>query len=155
MQRPPTEPTEPTSNDPTTPPLVTDAAQLARACAVFLPGDPARSGTIAFWSPDGVVGDDRTRAAVDPALAELTVVRPTADGVGTVTVPAVLLPVRTALPLLARTRGASDAHPATAFWGAATLLALHFVARGLVLPGCRRATTTPGGSARWDRTTPS
>ncbi|MEU5179678.1 DEAD/DEAH box helicase [Streptomyces longwoodensis] len=51
------------------------------------------------------------------------------------TVPAVLLPVRSALPLLARARGAADAHPATAFWGAATLLALHFVARGLLLPG--------------------
>ncbi|MFI1374024.1 DEAD/DEAH box helicase [Streptomyces longwoodensis] len=135
MQRPPTEPTEPTPDDPTTPPLVTDAARLARACAVFLPGDPARSGTIAFWSPDGVAGGDRTHAAADPAPAELTVVRPTADGVDTVTVPAVLLPVRTALPLLARARGASDAHPAAAFWGAATLLALHFVARGLVLPG--------------------
>ncbi|WP_435854633.1 DEAD/DEAH box helicase [Streptomyces longwoodensis] len=115
-----------------------------------MPGDPARTGTVAFWSPDGTVGGHRTLVAAeattaglaladavlaDAALADLTVVRPTADGVGTMTVPAVLLPLRSALPLLARARGAADAHPATAFWGAATLLALHLVARGLLLPG--------------------
>ncbi|NKQ25225.1 hypothetical protein HF200_12390, partial [Streptomyces galbus] len=136
-------PTVPVPATPTALPLAADsphdAAHLARACAVFLPGDPARTGTVAFWSPDGAVERDGTAddhaAATGPALTALTVVRPTADGVRTVTAPAVLLPLRTALPLLARVRGAADAHPATAFWSTAALLALHFVARGLVLPG--------------------
>ncbi|MGJ5761557.1 DEAD/DEAH box helicase [Streptomyces galbus] len=136
-------PAAPVPATPTALPLVADsphdAAHLARACAVFLPGDPARTGTVAFWSPDGAVERDGTAddhaAATGPALTALTVVRPTADGVRTATAPAVLLPLRTALPLLARVRGTADAHPATAFWSTAALLALHFVARGLVLPG--------------------
>ncbi len=51
------------------------------------------------------------------------------------TVAALHLPVRDALPVLTRARAAAHASPATAFWGAASLLALQFVARGLLLPG--------------------
>ncbi len=51
------------------------------------------------------------------------------------TVSALHLPVRDALPVLTRARAAAHASPATAFWGAASLLALQFVARGLLLPG--------------------
>lgn len=50
-------------------------------------------------------------------------------------VPALHLPVREALPVLTRARADGQASPATAFWGAAALLGLQFVARGLLLPG--------------------
>jgi superfamily II DNA or RNA helicase len=86
---------------------------LIRCSAVFLPGDPARTGRIAFWHPDGgalPAGD---------------------DGQG----PALLLPVGDALPVLTRARAASDASGSAAFWGAAAVLALQLAARGLLLPG--------------------
>ncbi|MFE9781502.1 DEAD/DEAH box helicase [Streptomyces sp. NPDC005775] len=52
-----------------------------------------------------------------------------------ITVPALLLPVAEAVPLLARARHLRSAHPATRCWGAATLHALHLVSRGRMLPG--------------------
>ncbi|MGW6460602.1 ATP-dependent helicase, partial [Streptomyces sp. NPDC055078] len=107
--------------------------------AVFLPAPLPREGRIAFWHPDG---DALPRDATD----EITVVReaPPAGrpGDGTPggdirsrTVPAVLLPVAEAVPLLVRARRHPAAHPAAACWGAAALHALHLVARGRLLPG--------------------
>ncbi|MDL5200062.1 DEAD/DEAH box helicase [Streptomyces sp. ALI-76-A] len=98
---------------------------------MFLPGDPARTGAVAFWRPDG---------GVPPVVAsgragDLTVVLPGEVGVERVSVPAVLLPVRAALPVLTRARALPHADRGTAFWGTATVLALHFLARGLLLPG--------------------
>ncbi|MFC8434106.1 DEAD/DEAH box helicase [Streptomyces sp. NPDC057253] len=52
-----------------------------------------------------------------------------------VELPAVLLPVRAALPVLTRARASAQGHRATEFWGAAAVLALQCVARGLLLPG--------------------
>ncbi|WP_425423719.1 SNF2-related protein [Streptomyces exfoliatus] len=77
-----------------------------------------------------------------PTGAEITVV----DGADLrpVTVPALTLSVRDALPLLARARCSDTASPSTAFWGAASLLALDLVARGLLLPGL-----TPGDLDAW------
>lgn len=49
--------------------------------------------------------------------------------------PALLLPLTEAVPLLARARHLRSAHPATRCWGAATLHALHLVSRGRMLPG--------------------
>ncbi|MEU9706582.1 ATP-dependent helicase, partial [Streptomyces sp. NPDC047981] len=96
--------------------------ELVHCSAVFLPADPPRAGRIAFWSPED-----------PPASAErLTVV---GDDVRPRTVPAVLVPVRDALPLLTRARFSDEASPAAAFWGAASLLALHLAAQGLLLPG--------------------
>ncbi|MGW6910789.1 DEAD/DEAH box helicase [Streptomyces sp. NPDC054940] len=46
-----------------------------------------------------------------------------------------MLPVRTALPVLTPARADAQAHRAATFWGAATVLALQLVARGLLLPG--------------------
>ncbi|MCT4351891.1 DEAD/DEAH box helicase [Streptomyces sp. Je 1-79] len=102
--------------------------ELARCSAVFLPADPPRAGRIAFWSPDGAPPADD----LPPMDDRLTVV---ADDVRPRTVPAVLLPVRDALPLLTRARFSDSASPAAAFWGAASLVALHLAARGLLLPG--------------------
>ncbi|MFI1165775.1 DEAD/DEAH box helicase [Streptomyces sp. NPDC020801] len=114
--------------------------ELDHCCAVFMPADPARTGRVAFWHPDG-----RAPAAVgSAAVEELTVVLPRDDGVEPVTVPAVTLSVRAALPVLTRARATGQGHRATVFWGAAALLGLHVVARGLLLPGL-----SPGDHDVW------
>ncbi|MFM9615665.1 DEAD/DEAH box helicase [Streptomyces niveiscabiei] len=115
-----------------------DVPEPSRCHAVFVPGDPARTGRVALWRPDG--------GALPPvgSAGSLRVVRPAGAGVETVEVPAVFVPAREALPLLTRARVAPDAHPSAAFWGAAALLALQFVARGLLLPGL-----SPGDHDAW------
>ncbi|MER5710584.1 DEAD/DEAH box helicase [Streptomyces sp. NPDC002122] len=148
------------------------ARELTLHAAVFLPADPPRAGRIAFWSPEGdalpavvpanaagAVAEVATAdtsvtelattdtsvtglATADTSVTELTVVD--GDSGRTVTVPARALSVRDALPLLAEARFADDASPAATFWGAASLLALDLVARGLLLPGL-----TPGEHDAW------
>ncbi|HEV7625082.1 MAG TPA: ATP-dependent helicase, partial [Streptomyces sp.] len=63
-------------------------------------------------------------------------------------VPALVLPVGEALPVLTRARSAQDHHgqppTAAAYWGAAALLALQLAARGRLLPGL-----TPAGHDAW------
>ena len=112
-----------------------EISELARCCAVFVPAEPTRTGSVAFWHPDG----DRPPVVGSGSVEELTVVLPGDDGVELVTVPAVLLPVRAALPVLTRARAAAYAHRAAAFWGAAAVLALQLAARGLLLPGLSAA----------------
>ncbi|WP_079030040.1 DEAD/DEAH box helicase [Streptomyces ambofaciens] len=117
----------------TAPPVAPSAfSALAHCCAVFLPGDPARTGSVAFWLPDT---EDPPAVAPDLPTERLTVVLPDGDGVRPVSVSAVLLPVRSALPVLTRARVRADGHRATEFWGAVAVEALHLVARGLLLPG--------------------
>jgi hypothetical protein len=77
----------------------------------------------------------------DDALAPLTVV---ASDLRTVTVPALMLPVPEALPVLTRARAAADSSGSADFWGAASLLALQLAARGLLLPGL-----SPTGMDAW------
>jgi superfamily II DNA or RNA helicase len=124
----------------TSPATSSDIPELARCCAVFVPGDPARTGGVAFWRPDGEAPPDVAAGRV----TDLTVALPGDHGVEPVTVPGVVLPVRAALPLLARARVAAQGHRATVFWGAAALLALRFSARGLLLPGL-----SPGDHDAW------
>ncbi|MER6615479.1 DEAD/DEAH box helicase [Streptomyces xantholiticus] len=101
---------------------------LTHCSAVFLPGDPSRTGHVAFWNPD-----DGALPVTGDAVRPLTVV--TADA-RTAEVTALLLPLRDALPVLTRARAAAtDASGSAAFWGAAALLALQLAARGLLLPG--------------------
>ncbi|MFE7122879.1 DEAD/DEAH box helicase [Streptomyces sp. NPDC057617] len=102
-------------------------SELARCSTVFLPADPARTGRTAHWHPDGAeppsaLGSVEELAVVDTCGHPLTV-------------RALLMPVPASLPLLTRARTHADASPSTAFWGAAALLALHFAARGRLLPG--------------------
>ncbi|WP_230196842.1 DEAD/DEAH box helicase [Streptomyces coriariae] len=113
-------------------PLATpfEISELARCSAVFVPGTPARTGGVAFWRPD----DDALPAA-GRRVEDLSVVLPAGSGVALARVPALLLPLEEALPLLTRARAVPDSHRAAAFWGAAALLALRCVARGLLLPG--------------------
>ncbi|MEV6997045.1 DEAD/DEAH box helicase [Streptomyces sp. NPDC093982] len=113
-----------------------EISDLAGCCAVFVPGDPVRTGRVAFWRADGgTVPLAAAGSAEEPAVEDLTVALPGEDGVELVSVPAVLLPVRAALPVLTRARASDQAHRAGVFWGTATVLALQLVARGLLLPG--------------------
>jgi superfamily II DNA or RNA helicase len=105
-----------------------------------MPGDPARTGCVAFWRPDG----EAPPAVTSASAADLTVVVPGGDGVEPLSVPAVLLPVRAALPVLTRARADAHGHRSTVFWGAAAAHALHLVARGLLLPGL-----SPGDHDAW------
>ncbi|MGW2083714.1 DEAD/DEAH box helicase [Streptomyces sp. NPDC001880] len=123
------------------------AGRLLRCAAVFLPAPLPRAGNIAFWDPDGGALPDPGEVCGHPAdpgspahgarAGEITVVRRhgKGDGVRRRTVPAILLPVAAALPLLARARHQVSAHPATRCWGAAALQALDLAARGRLLPG--------------------
>ncbi|MFE6153153.1 SNF2-related protein [Streptomyces sp. NPDC057889] len=108
-----------------------EISELVRCCAVFVPGDPAREGRVAFWRPDG----ERPPHTEAGTPEELSLAVPGDTGAERESVPAVLLPVRAALPVLTRARATAQAHPTAVFWGAATVLALQFVARGLLLPG--------------------
>ncbi|MER7395188.1 DEAD/DEAH box helicase [Streptomyces sp. NPDC000151] len=114
---------------------------LSRCAAVYVPGDPPRTGRIAFWWPDGGPSPDGEPlpdgfAAGTVSAERLTVALPSEEGqVVTREVPALFLPVAAALPVLTRARVSRTAHPAAAFWGAASVVALHLVARGRLLPG--------------------
>ncbi|WP_327689583.1 DEAD/DEAH box helicase [Streptomyces tubercidicus] len=117
---------------------------LAGCAVVFLPAQPPRAGKVALWRPDGgplpdlVARGGEEGAWSGPGGAEqgtLSVARRHGNGARSRTVPAVLLPVAEAVPLLVRARHAPTAHPAAACWGAATLHALHLTARGRMLPG--------------------
>ncbi|MFD4693153.1 DEAD/DEAH box helicase [Streptomyces sp. NPDC058463] len=117
------------------------ADRLVRYAAVFLPAALPRDGRIAFWDPEGgspcAVADGPPGDSGDPpyTVTELTVVGLHGAGASRRTVPAVLLSLADAVPLLARARHRASAHPATRAWGAAALHALTLVARGRLLPG--------------------
>ncbi|UNZ16209.1 DEAD/DEAH box helicase [Streptomyces sp. 891-h] len=133
-------------------------SQLTHHVAVFLPADPPRRSKIAFWlrdgappQPEGVLTAQNGTAPDSPQgrpeTVELTVVLPTDDGVETRTVPAVTLPVATALPVLTRayaTREEDGTEPTAAFWGAGVLFALRLAAQGRLLPGL-----SPAGYDAW------
>ncbi|MGW2326936.1 DEAD/DEAH box helicase [Streptomyces sp. NPDC001700] len=118
-----------------------EIAELCRSTAVFLPGDPSRAGRVAFWRPDDPPPGE------SGSTEELTVVVPDGTGVHTRTVRARVLPLSAALSVLTRARARAAARPggersdregtdpATAFWGAAAVLALQLAARGRLLPG--------------------
>jgi superfamily II DNA or RNA helicase len=124
------------------PPAATpsEISELSRCSVVFAPADPARGGSVAFWHADG----SAPPRAAEGSVEHLTVALPGDDGIELVGVPALVMPVRQALPVLTRARAHAQAHPAAAFWGAATVLALQLVARGLLLPGL-----TPADHDAW------
>ncbi|MFF2138505.1 DEAD/DEAH box helicase [Streptomyces sp. NPDC058193] len=113
-----------------------EISELSRCSAVFLPADPARTGLIAFWNADGSTPPPSSGKPTDMAVAGT-------DG-SPYLVPASLMTVREALPVLTRARADSLASPSAAFWGAAGVLALQLVARGLLLPGL-----SPGDHDAW------
>ncbi|MFI2204828.1 SNF2-related protein [Streptomyces sp. NPDC020192] len=124
---------------PTAPP--SELSELARCCVVFLPSDPARAGRFAFWRWDG----EAPPAVTDGSAAELDIVLPAEDGgVEQARTPALLLPAPSALSVLTRTRALPEGHRSARFWSAACELALHFLARGLFLPGL-----SPGDHDAW------
>ncbi|MGX7673082.1 DEAD/DEAH box helicase [Plantactinospora sp. DSM 117369] len=110
----------------------------AGCAVVFEPADPPRAGVLAFWRPDGgPLPDDGPGRG-----GELTVAVPDGAGVRARMVPARRLPVGDALPLLLADPAPAD--PALAYWAAATVLALHLVARRRILP-----TVSPAGFDAW------
>ncbi|MGW5248405.1 SNF2-related protein [Streptomyces sp. NPDC004129] len=118
------------------------SAALSACEAVFLPGDPAREGRVAFWRAAGGKMPD---CDVEPG--ELTVVRPHGNGIRRRRVSAVLLPVAQAVPVLTRARTmvpSGNASVSAAFWGAGALIALQLAARGRLLPGL-----SPTGFDAW------
>ncbi|MBM4826717.1 DEAD/DEAH box helicase [Streptomyces althioticus] len=84
------------------------AEQLACCAAVFEPGDPARTGRIAFWRPDG--GTPPPTPGGEPGEAGLVV--PDGDGFTVRTVPVVRLTPSCALPALLHARRATATPPA-------------------------------------------
>jgi superfamily II DNA or RNA helicase len=110
--------------------------ELTACAAVFVPSDPPRAGQVAFWRPDGL--------PVPAAADRLTVVRPHGVSVRRRAVEARLVPVKDALAFLTEARRRPGADPASAFWGAATVLALQLLGRGRLLPG-----VSPGGFDAW------
>lgn len=122
-----------------------ETADAAVRCAVaFLPAQPPRAGKIGLWRPDGgplpdagstgsAAGTPQVGGGAEPA--RLTVARRHGNGARSRTVPALLLPLAEAVPLLLRARHDPAADPAAACWGAATHHALHLAARGRLLPG--------------------
>ncbi|MEV0323748.1 DEAD/DEAH box helicase [Streptomyces sp. NPDC050658] len=108
-----------------------EISELSRCSVLFVPDDPARAGRVAFWHPEGGAPPTCTGGVVE----ELAVAAPGDDGVRLAAVSALLLPVRTALPVLTRARATAEAHPTATFWGTAGVLALQLAARGLLLPG--------------------
>ncbi len=116
---------------------------------------------MAFWRPDGAPASGPATDSAIGSAEELTVVvpvdgaddsphddpthpdptGPTGLDVRTRTVRALVLPLGEALPVLTRARaraaqaGPGQCDPATAFWGAAAVLALQLAARGRLLPG--------------------
>ncbi|WP_129843571.1 DEAD/DEAH box helicase [Streptomyces sp. RFCAC02] len=120
-------------------PLPTPLVTALTACsAVFLPADPPRDARIAFWRPDGTPPAPEGAvpdAATTAESGTVRVVLRTDDGTtAAVTVPALLLPVADALPVLTRARAAGTG-TAAAYWGSAALTALQLAARGRLLPG--------------------
>ncbi|MGW2709741.1 DEAD/DEAH box helicase [Streptomyces sp. NPDC001356] len=111
-----------------------------RLASVYLPAPLPRQGRLAFWDPAG----DPLPTTSGGDLEELTVVRRHGAGVRRRQVPALILPLAEALPLLAGARRDPAVHPATACWSAAALHALRLVARGRLLPGL-----TPAGHDAW------
>ncbi|MGW2420926.1 hypothetical protein ACWC0C_17020 [Streptomyces sp. NPDC001709] len=106
---------------------------------MFPPSVPARTGRLAFWRPEG----EAPAVVADGSPAELDVVLPAAQGgLEPVRTPALLLPVHRALP--SRARALREGHRSAGFWSAACQLALHFLARGLLLPGL-----SPGDHDAW------
>ncbi|MDQ1006509.1 superfamily II DNA or RNA helicase [Streptomyces sp. V4I23] len=123
----PSPPAEPTLS-------VSAVSGLARCPALFLPGDPARAGRVAFLLPDG---DDAP--ATEYRTGERGTITVVTEAVHTADAPALLMPVADALPVLTRARALSGASDAAAFWGAAAVFALQLAARGLLLPGLSAA----------------
>ncbi|WP_445398534.1 DEAD/DEAH box helicase [Streptomyces sp. LE64] len=118
---------------PRTPDVPLDAvSDLARLTVLFLPSDRAGAERMAFWSS----WDELLPPALVGETTDITVVVPDEEtGVTTISVPARLLEIRAALAVLAPSQGLPPAGATAAFWHSASLLALHFAARGLLLPG--------------------
>jgi hypothetical protein len=119
-----------------TAPFVSNTVELSRCTAVFMPGDPPRTGRVVFHGV-GLPGSA-------DALRQVTIVAAHGAAVRRRSVPALELPIAEAMPILARAAPQDGADPAASFWGAVSLFALRLVAQGRLLPG-----VSPDGFDAW------
>ncbi len=99
--------------------------------AVFVPGDPPRTGHLALWPPPESAG-------VPPGeVGEIDLVLPSGTGVRRRRVPALLVSVTDVIGWLAGPP--TECSPSLAAWMAAARLGLQLVARGRLLPAASAA----------------
>ena len=127
------------------------ALSLAGLDVTFLPGDPPRSSRFAAFRLDDDHGDesseDRLAGLGEQATIEL--VLPAGRSVRRRRVPATLLPIATALPLLLDLEN-SPATTATArIWASVLTAGLNLIARGHLHPA-----VSPSGMDAWRRRAP-
>ncbi|WP_238335053.1 DEAD/DEAH box helicase [Kribbella amoyensis] len=111
-------------------------SELGGLAAVFRPADPPRAGTVTFWDP---AGEPLPLGAGEVTELDVLVAAGNGEAPEPRRVRGVEVPVAEAVPVLGRARRDRRAHPAAAFWGAASVVALQLVARGRLLPGVSAA----------------
>jgi superfamily II DNA or RNA helicase len=105
--------------------------------AIFVPGDPPRTGRFTFWRPTATMGPaDQLTVPPTARLGKetTTIVRWSGGSARTGHVPYYTLALDDAWPLLVHCRTRERGDEACQFWGAAALLALQLVADGRLEP---------------------
>jgi hypothetical protein len=130
---------------------------LAGTDFTFLPGDPPRSGHFAAFR----LGTDQGQELTDEPMAALgrpvtiELALPAGTSVRRRRVPAVLLPVTTALALLLDVEGSPTMTATARTWASVMTAGLGLVARDGFVRRSARTAWTPGAPARWPRATTS
>lgn len=105
--------------------------------AVFVPGDPPRTGHLALWPPP-----DHPGGPAGGHLGEVEVVLPAGSTVRRRLPPAMLVPIAAVVSWLAEP--SPEASPSLAAWTVAARLGLQLIARGRLLPAA-----SPDGLDAW------
>ncbi|WP_372515631.1 hypothetical protein [Streptantibioticus ferralitis] len=99
--------------------------------AVFVPGEPDRTGRMVLWQPNGAPYQPTSAPPVGIEAAELELVLLHGRGVRRRTVAGYAVPPAQALAALVRDE---PAHPSAAAWAVAARLALRLIAQGRLYP---------------------
>ncbi|MGW7006272.1 DEAD/DEAH box helicase [Streptomyces sp. NPDC054933] len=99
--------------------------------AVFVPGEPDRTGRMMLWQPKGLAAAPPSAPPDGIAATEVELALPHGRGVRRRTVAAYAVPPAQALAALV---GGEPAHPSAAAWDAAGRLALRLIAQGRLYP---------------------
>ncbi len=112
----------------------------------FVPGDPPRAGCFAAFRLDADQGQELTDGQLGVLGPEVTIeiVVPTEKSVRRRPVPAVLLPVATALPLLLEVEGEPAPTATARLWASVMTAGLGLIARGRLHPA-----VSPSGADAW------
>ncbi|MGW0229501.1 DEAD/DEAH box helicase [Actinopolymorpha singaporensis] len=109
--------------------------------AVFVPADPPRAGVLALWAPGGA---DNAGGGSDESTEGVELVLPAGSRVRRARVPARLVPLPEALPLLCGRPAPPDASASYRAWASAALAGVGLVARGRLRPAA-----SPQGYGAW------